>query len=114
MRAENYILNSAFQCLAHERRRHILSFLQNNEGDTASVDDLVDHVIEQERHSPASTREEITIDLYHNQLPLLADHGLIDFDVQTKRVHYKSDEEIAVVVDHICHLSPLTASAAVN
>lgn len=101
MSAEDPVLGSVLQCLADERRRHFLGYFQNNEDETASLNDLVDHVIEQRANSPAPNRERVTVDLYHHQLPILADNGVVDFDRQTRRVQYRGDEKIEAVMDHL-------------
>lgn len=98
MRIEDPALDSAFRCLADERRRHILGYFRDSDDDTASFDDLVDHVIEREGQSPTPDRERVVIDLYHRHLPILADHGVIDVDDRTESVRYTGDERIEAVL----------------
>lgn len=94
-------LGSMFQCLADERRRHVLGYFQNNDGETASCDDLADHVIEQQKRSSSADRETVTIDLSHRHLPKLADHGVVEFDRRTRRVQYRGDGEIETVLGRL-------------
>ncbi|MDS0295874.1 DUF7344 domain-containing protein [Halogeometricum luteum] len=98
MRTKEPTPDSAFQCLANERRRCVLDYFRNSDGDTASFGDLVDHVIEREGPSSTPDREQVVIDLYHRQLPVLADHGVIDVDGRAERVRYNGDEEIETLL----------------
>ena len=91
--------DSVCRCLANERRRTVIASLRDMEAETASLDDLVDHVVEQETNSPAPDRETVAIELYHRHLPMLADHGLVDFDERTKTVSHRTQPEIEQVVD---------------
>ncbi|WP_152421648.1 DUF7344 domain-containing protein [Halogeometricum pallidum] len=98
MRTKDPVPDSAFRCLATERRRQILGYVRNSDGDTASFDDLVDHVIGREGPSSTLDREQVALDLYHRHLPILADRGVIDVDDRTERVRYNGDEEMETVL----------------
>ncbi|MDS0301332.1 hypothetical protein NDI76_21605 [Halogeometricum sp. S1BR25-6] len=98
MRTKDPVPDSAFRCLATERRRQILGYVRNRHGDTASFDDLLDHVIKQEEPSSTLDREQVALNLYHRHLPVLADHGVIDVDGRTERIRYSGDEEIETVL----------------
>jgi hypothetical protein len=81
-------LDSLYRCLADEKRRCVLNYLQSTEEDTATVDELVTHVVEQEALA-ASDRGTVAVDLYHIHLPKLSDIGAIDFDRRTQTVRYR-------------------------
>lgn len=66
---ENFSLHSLFQHLAAERRRHVVDFSRDDEDGTVSLDALVDHSIEREARSPASTGDAIVGDPYHVRIP---------------------------------------------
>lgn len=90
--------DSVHRCLANERRRTVIDYLRTNDG-TASLDDLIDHVVEQETNSPAPDRETVTYELYYAHLPILDDRGVIDFDERTGTVRYRSPPEMERVID---------------
>ncbi|MDS0298274.1 ArsR family transcriptional regulator [Halogeometricum sp. S1BR25-6] len=98
MRIEELTSDSVFRCLADERRRHILGYFRNNDGDTASFDDLVDYVTQREGQPTAPDRETVAIDLYHRHLPMLANYGVIDVDDRTESVRYTGDGKIEAVL----------------
>ena len=105
MRTKDPVPDSAFRCLATERRRQILGYVRNRHGDTASFDDLLDHVIKQEEPSSTLDREQVALNLYHRHLPVLADHGVIDVNDRAKRVRYNGNEEIETVLGSGAHES---------
>lgn len=73
-------VDRVFSSLAAPRRRFILDYLMDVEAGRASFDELVDHVIEEETHSPAPDREAVETALHHTHLPKLADAGFVDVD----------------------------------
>ena len=92
-------LDSACRCLANERRQTVVAAIRDTEDGTASLDDLVDHVVERETDSPAPDRETVAIELYHRHLPMLADHRVVDFDERTETVAYRAQSEIERLLD---------------
>ena len=83
------MIDAIYRCLADSRRRYVLSYLRDTGDGIASVGDLADHVVEQETHSPAPSRDSVLISLYHTHLPMLAGEGLIAFDERTETVRYR-------------------------
>lgn len=78
----DFTRDSLFECLAERRRRVVLSYLLDSDsgGRSATVEDLVDAVVEAESHSPSPDPDSVAITLDHVHLPLLADTGLIEYD----------------------------------
>lgn len=74
------VLDVFFQSLADSRRRLVLSYLLDADGGSATVDELVDGVVEAETHSPSPDRQSVEVTLDHSHLPLLAEKGLIEYD----------------------------------
>lgn len=65
------------------------------------MDDLVDRLLNIDSHTddPTTDRTQLTIHLYHAQLPKLADHGVVEFDPENRTVHYQGDEQLESVLD---------------
>ena len=81
--------------LAHERRRHVLSILEDAEAEM-SLNELVREVASRESgDKPGATCDEveqIRISLYHRHLPKLADVGLVDHNPGEKTVALANGE----------------------
>lgn len=76
--------------LRDRKRVYLVYYLRDTEDQTATVDELIDHlqVVEQTSIERAGRREELRIDLYHNHLPRMADAGLVSFDRDRGVVRY--------------------------
>jgi hypothetical protein len=72
---------------ASERCCAVLAYLRAHSG-TATVDDLCAFIAASASHS--QQRETIAIDLYHNVLPRLSDHDLIDYST--------GDEQLTLLI----------------
>lgn len=81
--------------LAHERRRHVLSILEDT-GAELSLNELVREVANRESgDKPGATCDEveqIRISLYHRHLPKLADVGLVEHNPGEHTVALASGE----------------------
>ncbi|WP_458206899.1 DUF7344 domain-containing protein [Haladaptatus sp. NG-SE-30] len=90
-----------FDVLGNPRRRHVLSYIDKR-STSVSVDELAQHVVEQESDTtvdevPPDVVERITILLYHVHLPMMADVGLVAYDPDSGTV--VSGETIELAVD---------------
>ena len=85
-RVDPSVLDVLFQCLAHRRRRAVLSYLVEGSDGTAAVDDLVNVVVAAETHSPSPDRDAVALTLVHTHLPKLAEYGLLEYDHDRARV----------------------------
>ncbi|WP_293027347.1 hypothetical protein [Natronococcus sp.] len=65
-----------YDALRHPRRIHLLAALENG---SCTLEDLADAIAARE----SADREEIRIELVHNHLPRLADHGILEWDGET-------------------------------
>lgn len=97
------------ELVAVERRRRLLTYLQHeleSESDSATIDELVDALcddaVDTESTNGEATprrdsavnrgdtdavdRRELRIFLYHVDLPILEDAGLIEYDAESRRV----------------------------
>lgn len=83
-------LNTVFRVLAHPRRRRILYYLKTCNY-PVPLKELIDQVAIQESDThigyiPAEVYEQVAVDLYHNQLPKLAEWGVIDYNREVNLV----------------------------
>lgn len=72
-----------FRILAHERRRKILSALEQKIV-PLSLSGLATAVVELEGN--VETRDRVSLSLHHRHLPMMADAGAIDYDPEDKRI----------------------------
>lgn len=73
------------ELLCHRHRRQILRFLGKRPTNTATVDELVDHVVAPSGETSLST------EMYHVHLPKLDDAGLVDWDSRSGTIRYYPD-----------------------
>ncbi len=92
--------DTVHRILSSERRRHLLSYLIDWPDDTTSVDEVVDHITQEERPTPGpiSHRERVAIDLHHVHLPKLADAGVIEHDPVAETIRYEAPEGLATLL----------------
>jgi len=76
-----------YRLLASERRRTVLDVLFGRSC-PIDVEDLAREVADRERNVAAAEDAvaSVTTSLHHCHLPKLADHGVVDYDVDTGRV----------------------------
>ena len=78
--------------------RYLLKYLRDTSG-SASVSDCATYVVAQITDSP---REEVSNDVlrrvqtwfYHGQLPMLDDHGVVEFDPNSRTVRLTDDPPV--------------------
>lgn len=89
-------LSVAYDILASPYRRESLRSLLASEGNVASIEDLIDELIDHDE--TADDRDQIAIDLHHRTLPKLAEAGFIEYDPRTltARVRDHSAAEYAL------------------
>lgn len=99
--ADDNTLNQAFDLLRDQRQRYVLEILYTDPKTVMSIDDLVDHVLNND--PTADDRDRVLITLHHKILPRLADTSVIDFDARTDTVRYHGSELVdnllTVIVD---------------
>ena len=92
-------LDTAFDLLATERRRHALYCLREAD-DPVPLLELADRIAEREADSPADDRERIAVSLGQVHLPKLADAGVVDFDSRDQYVAHRGDPVVDTFLDH--------------
>lgn len=92
-------IDAALRALADEHRRLTIQFLMEAPEETASFDELRDHVT---AHSSGdSGPREVAIRLHHVHLPLLADADIVDYDPRSETVRYRTDSLVESVLSSI-------------
>lgn len=81
-------LSDVFRLLGNSRRRQLLYRLHDADVDVLGVDDLVEHVSEQEGASDDGHRRRVRVDLQHNHLPKLEGVGVAEYDRRSDAVRY--------------------------
>ena len=84
-------VSTAFDVLADERRRHVLYYLLEEAGGTATADEIADHLLVIEAATVADDRETILADLHHRHLPKLEACGLVDRESGSGAIDYRGD-----------------------
>jgi len=93
-------IDVVFDVLSDRRRRIVLDYLREYEGEWVSTGTLADRVAswEVELYDPASVSvESIEIDLAHGHLPKLDESGLIECDGSL--VRYRGDDRVERFLD---------------
>lgn len=76
--------------LAHYFRREIISYFENEaDGDTATIDEIADHI---DARVPDGDREKLPTVLVHRHLPKLESAGWLEFDQRNGEVRYRGHD----------------------
>jgi len=71
----------------------IIDYPTNTGDGTVSLDDLIDHIIDQERNAVASDRETVTYEVVHVCLPTLVENGVVEYNERTETINYRPPAE---------------------
>lgn len=78
--------NELLDVLSHHLRREVIAYFEKHTDQSAtSFEELVDHVAGQ---VPDPTAEELAVPLFHRHLPMLSEHGWLEFDRRSERIRY--------------------------
>lgn len=80
-----------FDVLADGRRRTLVRYLAEREGDAASTVELVDHVASREDDAEV---DGVAVSLYGTHLPALADAGIVEYDRRSRTVRYRGGDPL--------------------
>lgn len=96
-------LDTFLQLVADRRRRQVIRHLRHEATDETTIDGLADRL-----HNGGTAvddqptdRERLAILLYHNHVPKLADHGIVEFEPENGTVRYQPDERFETVLDSL-------------
>ena len=96
-------IDAILELLSERERRKLLEYLIEAEGDTATVEGLIDYLVEDEatRTGEIPSRARFKTSLYHIHLPKLADAGLLDYDPRSREVRYYGDSQLEEWLEQI-------------
>jgi hypothetical protein len=100
----NHNLDRCLQIVADQHRRRIIHHLRHEANGTTTFDDLVEQLsarASNSKNGPLQDREDLAIQLQHNHLPKLADHGIVEFEHTTGAVRYHPDRQVETVLDSL-------------
>ncbi|MFO8115260.1 MAG: ArsR family transcriptional regulator [Halorubrum sp.] len=95
-------LDTCFEIVSDGARRAIIRQLRRETVEETTVADLIDQLLQKDGAWPTDAppnRDRIAILLYHNHLPRLDDHGVVEFDPERRTVAYHPNERIEAVLD---------------
>ncbi|WP_458206760.1 DUF7344 domain-containing protein [Haladaptatus sp. NG-SE-30] len=73
-------LDTCLDLLADQWRRHLLYYFADSASVTATIDELVTYLIQQDTTAATADETEVTIRLMHNDLPKLAESDVIEWN----------------------------------
>lgn len=97
-------LDAYLRLLSDSDRRKVLRLLRHEGNGRIALDDLADKLRGSEAVTiagPRVDRDRLAIELVHTHLPQLADHGVVDLDLQRGTVGYQPDERVEAVLDSL-------------
>lgn len=92
-------LDACLTLVADSRRRYIIQYLRSETDGTARFKELVDRLAGERDDCQNPDPGQLAIELQHNHLPMLVDHGVVEYDDATGMVEYRSSEYVETVLD---------------
>lgn len=96
-------LDAILSLLAHHQRRDLLAYLSEEAAPTATVEECVGHLVEQEaeRTGKRPGHEQVETALHHSHVPKLVDAGIVDYDARNREIRYWGDDELEAWLDRM-------------
>lgn len=104
-------VDTVFTLLSNEMRRLLCHYFLARDSPTATVDDLVTHLLEYDLSGAARDRQHLRTELLHRHLPKLADAAVIDYDERTETVRYHGHPLLKQVLRTVADFSDDTSTA---
>lgn len=95
-------LDDIFGVLADPMRREVIRYCADHANEPTDLDTVVDYLAEQRRDGEPD-RDRIALRLHHLHLPKLAETGLVEFDPDSGRLEYRSNDAIESCLSEIRH-----------
>lgn len=101
-------LDAILELLASAQRREILRALRDESDHTATVDELVAHVVDREtqRTGTRPGRDQIEMMFHHVHLSKLVDAGLVEYDARSQELRYWSHDQLEDLLSYISQWEP--------
>lgn len=93
-------LDTRLKLVADRRRRLVIDQLRHEVDGEASFDRLLDRCW-QAADADQLDRSQFAVELFHNDLPKLAAHGVVEFDPESRRVRYCPNPDVENVLDSL-------------
>lgn len=87
-------IDAALDVLRNPLRRDVIDYCANTSSRTVDIEELADHVMRRREQSEESDREAIVATLHHKHIPILDEHGVIDYDSRSGQLRYWPDDRI--------------------
>lgn len=89
-------LDATLELLANYDRRCILEYLMESQHGTATVDELVEHLLEKqaERTGERPAYDHVLTTLHHIHVPKLVDAGVVEYDARSQEIRYWSNDRL--------------------
>lgn len=97
-------LDDALTLVSHHQRRWIVQYLRAVVGNEVTFDTLVEHLASKAAADSRPTdpdHEDVRVELRHNHLPKLVEHGLVEFDAEEGTVRYTPVAPVEMVLDGV-------------
>lgn len=96
-------LDATLEILANHDRREIIEYLRDTADQTATIDELANHLVSQKAEQAAEHpgHDYVQTTLHHIHIPKLVDSGLIDYDARNQEVRYWGSERLEKWHDRI-------------
>ncbi|WP_224448281.1 DUF7344 domain-containing protein [Haloprofundus salilacus] len=88
------MIDRLYSVLANEDRRAVLDYFDGTPGETASLEDLADYLVDRRDGEDARSHERTLVRLHHVDLPKLAAAGIIDYDARTHTISYRGHPRV--------------------
>lgn len=90
-------LDERLRALGDYHRRCLLYYFLTKDEETATIDELREFEL---AHIPeAESDDQVTISLYHQWIPKLAEVGFVEFDERSQTVRYSASESLSSLLD---------------
>lgn len=101
-------VDAILELLAAAQRRDMLRYLRDQSDHTATVDELIAHVVgcETRRTGNRPGRDQIEMAFHHIHLSKLADAGVIEYDPRSQGLRYWPNDQLEDLLDYITDWEP--------
>ncbi|MDS0475430.1 hypothetical protein [Natrinema sp. 1APR25-10V2] len=107
-------IDASFDALSDAHRRSLCRYVMQTAGDTATYEEFVDHVLEDDSETALEDleRQTVELELRHTHLPKLDAVGVVDYDPQGETVRVDHEtltdrlERVRSTVDDLQEAGP--------